>query len=349
MLPHRYPGTNPSTYGQPGHSSSMSQTGHSPQFGQPGYSSSMGQAGHTSQFGQPGFSSSMSQTGHSPQFGQPGYSSNFSQSNTSSPSYGQPGYGQTTYSQPSYPPQVNLMELFRKVDRNGSGRISSSELQSALASGMQHSFNPETVRLMINMFDRNQSGELEFEEFKNVWKYVEDWKHSVYVTKRVCVLPPVDTFNEFQFLRADHNRSGSVDHQELSATLQASGFNLSPSIVAMLIRKFDRYGTHSMAFDDFIQCCVMLQLLTNAFKATTPGIHGQVLAQNTLFSPSAQLKRLYNVAKGNKNYLFNSLMGLPARFTNEHAKELTTTPDSTLAQASTPTRKNSLRILRRSI
>ncbi|XP_063933541.1 programmed cell death protein 6-like [Zophobas morio] len=272
MLPHRYPGTNPSTYGQPGHSSSMSQTGHSPQFGQPGYSSSMGQAGHTSQFGQPGFSSSMSQTGHSPQFGQPGYSSNFSQSNTSSPSYGQPGYGQTTYSQPSYPPQgayntpgltqgypptlpvinvstsaVNLMELFRKVDRNGSGRISSSELQSALASGMQHSFNPETVRLMINMFDRNQSGELEFEEFKNVWKYVEDWKHS--------------------FLRADHNRSGSVDHQELSATLQASGFNLSPSIVAMLIRKFDRYGTHSMAFDDFIQCCVMLQLLTNAFKA----------------------------------------------------------------------------------
>jgi Ca2+-binding EF-hand superfamily protein len=34
----------------------------------------------------------------------------------------------------------------------------------------------------------------------------------------------------------------------------------------MLMVKFDRSGSNSIKFDDFIQCCVVLQTLTAAFR-----------------------------------------------------------------------------------
>ena len=38
------------------------------------------------------------------------------------------------------------------------------------------------------------------------------------------------------------------------------GYRFSDSFVALLVRKFDRQGRGSIAFDDFIQCCVVLQV-----------------------------------------------------------------------------------------
>ena len=40
----------------------------------------------------------------------------------------------------------------------------------------------------------------------------------------------------------------------------------SPHFTDLCVRKFDRMDTHSMKFDDFIQCCVMLKTLTDAFR-----------------------------------------------------------------------------------
>ena len=70
------------------------------------------------------------------------------------------------------------------MDKDRSGAISSDELQTALSNGMWFSshhleyiysevysagswtaFNPETVRLMIGMFDRDHSGTINFQEF----------------------------------------------------------------------------------------------------------------------------------------------------------------------------------------
>lgn len=44
-----------------------------------------------------------------------------------------------------------------------------------------------------------------------------------------------------------------------------SGYRLSDRFYAVLLRKFDRSATGRVAFDDFIQLCVVLQTLTQAF------------------------------------------------------------------------------------
>jgi hypothetical protein len=40
----------------------------------------------------------------------------------------------------------------------------------------------------------------------------------------------------------------------------------SPQFTDLCVKKFDRTDTRSMKFDDFIQCCVMLKTLTDAFR-----------------------------------------------------------------------------------
>lgn len=56
-------------------------------------------------------------------------------------------------------------------------------------------FNPETVRLMIGMFDRDRSGTINFQEFGALWKYVNDWQA---------------TFKSY-----DRDNSGAIDKNEL--------------------------------------------------------------------------------------------------------------------------------------
>lgn len=40
-----------------------------------------------------------------------------------------------------------------------------------------------------------------------------------------------------------------------------SGYRLNPNFIDVLMRKFDRTGTGRVNFDDFIQLCVVLQVL----------------------------------------------------------------------------------------
>ncbi|CAF2403584.1 unnamed protein product [Rotaria sp. Silwood2] len=165
-----------------------------------------------------------------------------------------------------------LQQVFRKVDADGSGSISSNELQSALSNGTWSPFNPETVRMMIGMFDRDGSSTIDFQEFRALWKYVTEWEK--------C------------FRRFDLDGSGSIDKHELKTALSSFEINLydidpvlallvlffycftivdrcyrlSDRFYDLLIKKFDRTGRGTVAFDDFIQACVSIQTLTNAFR-----------------------------------------------------------------------------------
>ena len=125
---------------------------------------------------------------------------------------------------------------------------------------------------MIGMFDRDRTGTINFQEFGALWKYVNDWQ---------------TTFRSY-----DKDNSGSIDRGELktgigllfrlssplsltltplslthtislfSFTAMASfGYRLSDRFYDILIRKFDRSGHGTVAFDDFIQCCVVIQVM----------------------------------------------------------------------------------------
>ncbi|XP_009274921.1 PREDICTED: programmed cell death protein 6 isoform X2 [Aptenodytes forsteri] len=90
------------------------------------------------------------------------------------------------------------------------------------------------------MFDRENKGGVNFNEFTGVWKYISDWQNV--------------------FRTYDRDNSGMIDKNELKQALTGFGYRLSDQFYDILIRKFDRQGRGQVAFDDFIQCCVVLQV-----------------------------------------------------------------------------------------
>ncbi|XP_046397707.1 programmed cell death protein 6 [Ischnura elegans] len=144
------------------------------------------------------------------------------------------------------PSREFLWDIFQRVDKDRSGYISADELQLALSNGTWSPFNPETVRLMIGMFDKQSRGTVSFEDFGALWKYVTDWQN--------C-------FRSF-----DRDNSGNIDQNELKTALTTFGYRLSDQIVGLLVRKYDRVGRGTIFFDDFIQCCIVLHTLTSSFR-----------------------------------------------------------------------------------
>uniref|UniRef100_A0A3B4TNY5 Programmed cell death 6 n=1 Tax=Seriola dumerili TaxID=41447 RepID=A0A3B4TNY5_SERDU len=127
-----------------------------------------------------------------------------------------------------------------RVDKDRSGVISDSELQQALSNGTWTPFNPVTVRSIISMFDRENKGGVNFNEFAGVWKYITDWQNI--------------------FRTYDRDNSGFIDKNELKQALTGFGYRLSDQFYSTLIEKFDRQRKGQVAFDDFIQCCIVLQV-----------------------------------------------------------------------------------------
>ncbi|GJQ70591.1 putative EF-hand domain protein, partial [Trypoxylus dichotomus] len=94
--------------------------------------------------------------------------------------------------------------------------------------------------------DRRNTGQVNFEDFGALWKYVTDWQ---------------SCFRAF-----DRDNSGNIDKNELRSALTSFGYRLSEGLIDTLLRNFDRFGRGTILFDDFIQCCVVLYTLTSAFR-----------------------------------------------------------------------------------
>ncbi|EDV52841.2 programmed cell death protein 6 [Drosophila erecta] len=160
------------------------------------------------------------------------------------------------YNHDGMPDQQFLWDVFQRVDKDRSGHISADELQVALSNGTWSAFNPETIRLMIGMFDRENRGTVSFQDFGALWKYVTDWQN--------C-------FRSF-----DRDNSGNIDKAELKTALTSFGYRLSDHLIDILLRKFDRFGRGTILFDDFIQCCIVLYTLTTAFRQHDTDMDGVI-------------------------------------------------------------------------
>ncbi|KAI7825235.1 apoptosis-linked protein 2 [Gamsiella multidivaricata] len=141
----------------------------------------------------------------------------------------------------------SLRDWFDAVDTDHSGTLSCEELQRALMNGDGWTpFNMETVRMMMNMFDRDGNGTISFNEFIGLWNYIEKWK--------AC------------FQTYDLDGSGTIDSMELQKALRGFGYNLSEVTVALIMTKYDVRGRGDISFDNFVQSCVTVQTLTDAFR-----------------------------------------------------------------------------------
>ncbi|KAI1383337.1 EF-hand [Hypoxylon trugodes] len=139
-----------------------------------------------------------------------------------------------------------LLPLFRAVDKDGTGQLSEKELSAALVNGDWTAFDPQTVRMMIRMFDSDRSGTIGFDEFCGLWSFLASWRAL--------------------FDRFDADRSSNISPDEFSNALVAFRYRLSPGFVDLLFRTYDKRNEGVMSFDLFVQACISLKRMTDVFK-----------------------------------------------------------------------------------
>nr|WAQ15575.1 tubulin gamma 2 [Halisarca dujardinii] len=129
---------------------------------------------------------------------------------------------------------------------NKDGQIDALELQKSLTvthSGQQ--FSRETCHTMITMLDRDFTGKMGFQEYKELHQLIHQWQQT--------------------FMSFDRDRSGTVEPHELQQALNAFGYSLSSRAFAIMLA---RYGINSrITLGDFISCFIKLRVLTDSFKA----------------------------------------------------------------------------------
>ncbi|CAH2282404.1 sorcin isoform X2 [Pelobates cultripes] len=163
---------------------------------------------------------------------------------------------------PGYPGQQQdpLYPYFAAI-AGQDGQIDAEELQRCLTqsglSGGYKPFNLETCRLMISMLDRDMSGKMGFNEFKELGGVINGWKQN--------------------FMAFDSDRSGTIDGLELQRSLGTMGFRLSPQAMNNITKRFSTHGR--IAFDDYIACCVKLRALTETFRRRDAAQQGMVTFQ----------------------------------------------------------------------
>ncbi|GJN28365.1 hypothetical protein PR202_gb16476 [Eleusine coracana subsp. coracana] len=178
----------------------------------------------------------------------------------SSAPYGAPGgYGSpfAALVPSAFPPGTdpNVVACFQAADRDGSGMIDDKELQAAL-SGYNQSFSLRTVHLLMYLFTNTNVRKIGPKEFIDVFYSLQNWRSI--------------------FERFDRDRSGKIDASELRDALLSLGYSVSPTVLDLLVSKFDKTGGKSRAieYDNFIECCLTVKGLTEKFKEKDTAFSG---------------------------------------------------------------------------
>ncbi|VDL92559.1 unnamed protein product [Schistocephalus solidus] len=142
---------------------------------------------------------------------------------------------------------TNLRQIFKNFDKDQNGSITAKELQEALQNGVGTPFDINCASLMISLFDRDNNGTIDINEFCQLFNYIMQWKQL--------------------FEQHDSDRSGSIDYNEFRSALRHFRYNLSDKFTGWIMGRFDRQKRGAIGFDKYIYILVCLQMLTDSFKA----------------------------------------------------------------------------------
>ncbi|KAK3756067.1 hypothetical protein RRG08_015376 [Elysia crispata] len=168
-----------------------------------------------------------------------------------------PGYGSPPGGwQPSAPPPgMDPFYQYFSAVAGADGQISVSELQRCLNSLNWTQFSESTCQIMISMLDRDRSGQMGYNEFKELWPVLQQWRGT--------------------FVRLDTNKSGYIEAAELGNALRGFGYNVSPQFVNLVLLKFDYETRSRLNLDQFVMALIMLRGLTDAFRKRDVSQSGQ--------------------------------------------------------------------------
>ncbi|KAG6907342.1 hypothetical protein DXG01_009299 [Tephrocybe rancida] len=198
------------------------------------------------------------------------------------PPPGGPGYGGGFAAPPPppvKPPNANEQQLwqwFQAVDADRSGAITVPELSQALVNGNWTPFDLDTVKLLMTLITMGPSISKSSPRFGNTSTQV--LIHFVTMNHYLRCLPQ-DWQGVFKHFDAD--RSGNIDREEMRSALNQFGFNLSPPLIDLIVKKYDSKGSlptaHTMpshpgkpasptvTFDRFVRACVVVKQLRTSF------------------------------------------------------------------------------------
>uniref|UniRef100_UPI00358F716C calpain-1 catalytic subunit-like n=1 Tax=Myxine glutinosa TaxID=7769 RepID=UPI00358F716C len=146
-------------------------------------------------------------------------------------------------------------ELFKKFATKD-GDIDARKLQALLKKITEKhpeieipTIDFDACRQILVLMDKNCSGTMELEEFKEFWKRLVNW--------------------HVLFESADVDQSGMLDPQEARNVLRKAGLALSNEVHGLIII---RYGdeNHCISFQDYICCMLRLESSIGIFSVLSP-------------------------------------------------------------------------------
>uniref|UniRef100_H3AXQ0 Grancalcin n=1 Tax=Latimeria chalumnae TaxID=7897 RepID=H3AXQ0_LATCH len=129
------------------------------------------------------------------------------------------------------------------------GEVDAEELQRCLTqAGIHGTYTPfslETCKIMIAMLDKDYTGKMGFNEFKELWSALNAWKQN--------------------FLMFDQDRSGTVEPHELGQAIASMGKTLQVKTLKTVVLRVSLNSP--VDFSDSSLYCVKQQTL-NVFPDT---------------------------------------------------------------------------------
>ncbi|KAA0721881.1 Calpain-9 [Triplophysa tibetana] len=157
--------------------------------------------------------------------------------------------------------EKGLRRLFEQIAGSDMA-ISATELQQVLNAVLSRrkevkfdGLSLSTCHSIINLMDVDNTGMLEFEEFKVFWDKLKKWI--------------------MLFLSFDTDRSGRMSAYELRSALNAAGMQLNNKILQLLGLRF-MDANFDIDFDDYLTCIVRLENMFRVFQGFDKQKKGEI-------------------------------------------------------------------------
>lgn len=125
--------------------------------------------------------------------------------------------------------EERLEKIFKKLDRDGNGRIDIHDLSAALKEfGLSHQY----AERFLKQSDQTQSGDVGLAEFIH---YVREHEKNL----------------RLQFSHLDRNKDGKVDLDELIMAFKELGVEIDNTEAAKLLKRMDTDGSLNISYDEW--------------------------------------------------------------------------------------------------